>query len=67
MSRREDFFRIIRKQKPEGVNIDIFEPAWYLRGMETLLMDFVLNPEIAQICLDRWKKSDSRLVITAGW
>ena len=36
-----------------GVNIDIFEPAWYLRGMETLLIDFVLNPEIAQSCLDR--------------
>jgi uroporphyrinogen decarboxylase len=33
--------------------IDIFEPAWYLRGFEQLLMDLHLNPPIAEACLER--------------
>ena len=33
--------------------IDIFEPAWYLRGFEQLLMDFHLNPSMAEACLER--------------
>ena len=32
--------------------IDIFEPAWYLRGFEQLLMDLHLNPPMAEACLD---------------
>lgn len=35
--------------------IDIFEPSWYLRGMEETLMDFYVNPEIVVACLDRIK------------
>ncbi len=35
------------------VNIDIFEPAWYLRGMENFLMDMLADPEMAEACLDR--------------
>lgn len=31
----------------------IFETAWYLRGMENLLMDFFMNPDIAVALLDR--------------
>lgn len=34
------------------VNIDIFEPAWYLRGLENFLVDLLDNPEMAQACLD---------------
>jgi len=30
------------------IHTTIFESAWALRGMETLLMDFYLNPEIAE-------------------
>lgn len=36
-----------------GIYIDIFEPTWYLRGMENLLMDFYINEDIATTCLDR--------------
>lgn len=31
----------------------IFEVAWQIRGMEELLTDFVLNPEMAEYLLDR--------------
>lgn len=33
--------------------IDIFEPAWYLRGMENLMMDMLADEEMATACLDR--------------
>ena len=33
--------------------IQIFEPAWYLRGMENLMMDMIDNPDMARACLDR--------------
>ncbi|MCL2831986.1 MAG: uroporphyrinogen decarboxylase family protein [Treponema sp.] len=36
-----------------GLVIDIFEPAWYLRGMENLLVDFLTDPQMAAACLDR--------------
>lgn len=36
-----------------NVAIDVFEPAWYLRGMEQLLMDFCCDEEMAFACLDR--------------
>jgi uroporphyrinogen decarboxylase len=36
-----------------GPIIQIFEPAWYLRGMENFLCDMLDNEEIAEACLDR--------------
>ena len=36
-----------------GITIDIFEPAWYLRGMDNLLCDFLTDPPMARACLDR--------------
>ena len=36
-----------------SINIDVFEPAWYLRGMEQMLMDFYDDEEMAFACLDR--------------
>ena len=36
-----------------GPGIQIFEPAWYLRGMENLLCDMLDNDEMAKACLDR--------------
>jgi uroporphyrinogen decarboxylase len=33
--------------------VDIFEPAWYLRGFEQLLMDLHLDPPMAEACLER--------------
>ena len=34
-------------------NGNIFETAWYMRGLERMLMDFVLNPELAHGILAR--------------
>jgi uroporphyrinogen decarboxylase len=36
-----------------GMYIDIFEPAWYLRGLDNLLCDFLVDPSMAEACLDR--------------
>ena len=36
-----------------GCHIDIFEPAWYLRGMENLLADMLTDEEMAEACLER--------------
>lgn len=36
--------------------VQIFEPAWYLRGLDNLLVDMVLEPEIASACLERMTK-----------
>jgi uroporphyrinogen decarboxylase len=33
--------------------IDMFEPAWYLRGFEQLLMDLYVDPPMAEACLER--------------
>ncbi|NLV91069.1 MAG: hypothetical protein GX030_01570 [Firmicutes bacterium] len=37
----------------QGFAGHIFEMAWYMRGMENLLADLVLNPEFATALLDR--------------
>ncbi len=44
-----------------NIAIDIFEPAWYLRGMEEMLSDFYINPELAEACLDRIKNVKGEL------
>lgn len=36
-----------------NIAIDVFEPAWYLRGMEQMLMDFYDDEEMAFACLNR--------------
>ena len=41
--------------------IDIFEPSWYLRGFEQLLMDLHLNPPMAEACLERMTEIKCRL------
>jgi uroporphyrinogen-III decarboxylase len=53
----EDAARTLREFKDEywivGVTVTtIFECAWALRGLEQMLMDFALNPEIAERILD---------------
>ena len=53
----EDAARTLRDFKDEywivGVTVTtIFECAWALRGLEQILMDFALNPEIAERILD---------------
>jgi len=53
----EDAARTIRDFKGEywivGVTVTtIFETAWALRGLEQMLMDFALNPELAERILE---------------
>ena len=36
-----------------GMEMTIFETAWYTRGMETFLMDMLAEPELAEYHLDR--------------
>jgi len=38
-----------------GVNkgIGVFENAWYMRGLENLLIDFITNPSLAEALLDK--------------
>jgi len=35
------------------VNGNIFESSWYMRGFERMLMDFVINPELAAAVMTR--------------
>ncbi|MEI6157325.1 MAG: uroporphyrinogen decarboxylase family protein [Atribacterota bacterium] len=35
-----------------GFAVQIFEPAWYLRGMENFLVDMIQNPRYAEALLD---------------
>lgn len=42
-----DRFRLFR------IGFSLFERAWSLRGMENLLMDFILNPEFVHDLLDK--------------
>jgi len=53
----EEAARVIKAYKDEywivGVTVTtIFECAWALRGLQKLLMDFVLNPDLAERILD---------------
>ena len=38
---------------PDEAYIQIFEFAWYLRGLENMLGDMLVNEEMAAACLDR--------------
>jgi len=52
------FADAVRKVKEKGLAavfsaIQIFEPAWYLRGMDNLLVDMMTDEDMAQACFDR--------------
>lgn len=56
--RWEGFGDRVRKVKEEGFAamffaVQIFEPAWYLRGMENLLVDMMTDEDMAKACLER--------------
>jgi uroporphyrinogen decarboxylase len=36
-----------------AMQMTIFEVAWYLRGMDTFMMDMVINPEFADALMDK--------------
>ena len=33
--------------------VQVFEPAWYLRGLENMLMDFLTDEEMAAACMNK--------------
>ena len=33
--------------------LQVFEPAWYLRGLENMLMDFLCDEEMAAACMSK--------------
>lgn len=56
--RWEGFAEKVQEIKNRGLMtvysaIQIFEPAWYLRGMENMLMDMIADEDMAKACLDR--------------
>ena len=66
--------RVIRAFKDEywivGVTVTtIFETAWALRGLEQMLMDFVLNPDLAEQILEipyRYHLAAARRLVEMG-
>lgn len=46
--------------------IQVFEPAWYLRGMEEMLMDMVCEPEMAAACLNKMVEFQRQHTIKAA-
>ena len=54
---------------PPMDNGTLFENAWLLRGLETLLMDFVLNEEFAEALLDKlteFQVENARFIASCG-
>lgn len=60
--RREGLKQSAEEQRQAGLPVighvrhlggTIFENAWYMRGLENMLADFMMNPELAECHLDR--------------
>jgi uroporphyrinogen decarboxylase len=47
IARKPDMFRVFQ------IGFSLFERAWTLRGMENLLMDFMINPDFAKELLNQ--------------
>lgn len=41
--------------------VQVFEPAWYLRGLDNMLMDFLADEEMAAACMDKMCRIQSRI------
>lgn len=72
--RWEGFSRRVEGIKRAGLAavysaVQVFEPAWYLRGLENLLADMVADEPMAAACLDRITETQAgicRRVASAG-
>jgi uroporphyrinogen decarboxylase len=56
--RWEGFKKRVNDLKEKGLftvytEVQIFEPAWYLRGLDNLLVDMITDEDMAAACLDR--------------
>ena len=57
-ARWEDVARQVEKAHGEGraaayFAVQVFEPAWYLRGLENMLMDFLTDEKMAAACMGK--------------
>ena len=41
--------------------LQVFEPAWYLRGLENMLADFLCDEEMAAACMDKMTRHQCRV------
>lgn len=69
--RWEGFGQRVSETKARGLAavysaVQIFEPAWYLRGLENLLLDMLSDDEMALACLDRMTGIQSALSARAA-
>ena len=46
--------------------VQVFEPAWYLRGLENLLADMLTDEEMARACLDRMTGIQKEVAVRAA-
>ncbi len=64
--RWEGFKEKVSEVKSKGLAaiyraIQVFEPAWYLRGMENLLVDMLTDDDMAKACLDKMTQVKAKL------
>ena len=72
--RWEPVCRQVEKAHEDGaaavfMAVQVFEPAWYLRGMEQLMMDMLCDEEMAKACLERmtqFQEKITRRAVRAG-
>ena len=46
--------------------VQVFEPAWYLRGLDNLLSDFLCDEEMAAACMDKMTRAQCRIAENAA-
>ncbi len=46
--------------------IQVFEPAWYLRGLENLLSDFLTDPDMAEACMGKMCRFQCKIAARAA-
>lgn len=66
-----DYDRNVQKLHEKGLAsvffaIQIFEPAWYLRGLDNLLMDMMTDEEMAKACIGRMTEFAGRIAKKAA-
>ncbi|MGM9557770.1 MAG: uroporphyrinogen decarboxylase family protein [Oscillospiraceae bacterium] len=46
--------------------IQVFEPAWYLRGLDNLLVDFISDEEMAAACMNKMTDAQCKIATLAA-
>jgi len=61
--KEQDF---ITMNDEDSLGVDIFEPAWYVRGLDNMLVDMKIDPDMATACLDRMLDIRCKMVERLG-